>query len=74
MVINEKESNKMTHTEIIGAWFACSDLIKTLNLECNIFLEGFRVTNKKDILIYKCEDVNELYAFLIGYSFKDKEK
>ena len=59
---------KMTHVEIIGAWHLCDKIIKENKFICDIKLEGFKLYGYKKEFLYVCDDVNELYAFLNGFT------
>lgn len=62
----------MNHIEVIKLYNMCLDLFNTYNLEdieVNMKHERFEVKNKKGTVLYSCSDTNELYGFLIGYTF-----
>lgn len=61
----------MTHTEIIGKWGLCEELANELSINIEKNIERFKAY-KEGYLLYHCEEVNELYAFLVGYSLKSK--
>jgi hypothetical protein len=59
----------MTHNEIIGCWELCSDLIDKYKLTCERYTERFKLFDEKNNLLFVCEDVNELNAFLMGFTY-----
>jgi hypothetical protein len=62
----------MTHNEIIGFWELCSELITDYNLVCERYMERFKLYDEKGNLLFVCEDVNELHAFLMGLTYPKK--
>lgn len=63
----------MNHTEIVHKWTLCQIFTESLNLELEENGHRFAVFYNDEIL-YICYDVNELYAYLMGFSHNNLTK
>jgi len=60
----------MSHGEIIGTYHLCKELAEQCNLKIIFTLEYFTVCDEKDVYLFRDLDINCVYSFLMGYSYK----
>lgn len=60
----------MTHGEIIGKYALCKEFAEKYNLKIEVRMEYLTVYDDKDNFLIRDSDINCVYSFLMGYSYK----